>query len=83
MVGMITDTTVEAAAVQLELLRRKSPRQKFDMLCSLTQTALFTRSRLRRAHPEFDDRSLQRLFIEIHYGPTLAKQVAAYLRSRQ
>lgn len=80
----MSDTTADAQAVQLELLRGKSPNQKFSMLCSLTHTAMFHAKRaLRRANPELDALSLQLRFIEIHYGVALALEVAENVRSRR
>jgi hypothetical protein len=82
-----TDTSAEAYAVPLELLRRMSPserlRKTFALSRQVKQTSL---DAIRRRHPEFDDAAVRLKFIELTYGKALAEDVRRWqyktLRSR-
>jgi hypothetical protein len=77
------DTTPEAEAVQLEILRRKSPTELANLALRLSahMTALSKRA-IREAHPEFSEREVTEMFVEIHYGKELANAVREYQRKR-
>ena len=80
---MISDTHPEAEAVQIELLRRATNRERFERMCSLTQLALFhARRAIERANPEASARERDIIFLETHYGSELAAAVREYLEQR-
>lgn len=77
---MLTDTHPEAERVQLELLRKKTPSERFALVRSLTAfvTGLSRRS-LMQANPDLSDSELQIKVIELQYGKELAERVRKYL----
>jgi hypothetical protein len=77
---MLTDTDPEAEKVQLELLRRKTPGERFALMRSLTSfvTGLSRRS-IAEANPGLNEKELQIKIIEIQYGKELAERVRSYL----
>lgn len=80
---MISDTSPEAAAVQIELLRRATISERFERVCSLTQLALFhARRAIERANPEASAREREIIFLKTHYGPEMAAAVRDYLEQR-
>lgn len=79
----LTDTHPEADAVQIELLRDKTVRQRFSLLCSLTRLAIHHSKRaIARANPELSQRERDLLFVEVHYGKELAHQVRRFLEGQ-
>ena len=77
---MLTDTHPEAEKVQLDLLRKKTPAERFALMRSLTAfvTGLSRRS-LMQAHPELSEAELRIKIIELQYGKELAERVRNYL----
>jgi hypothetical protein len=77
------DTTPEAEEVQLELLRRKSPRERLELAMRLS-TAWMRRSKevIRNLHPEYTEPEVGEMFVEIHYGKELAEGLRECRRSR-
>jgi hypothetical protein len=72
------DTSRDAEAVQIELLRRASPRQKFEMLRGLQRSAAaLTEQGLRRRHPSAAKAEIDRLRAEIWLGRDLAGRAYA------
>ena len=70
---MLTDTDPEAAAVQLELLRRASISEKLGLVQSLTSAVVsLCRQGIRERHPEFSKREIDLHFVEMNYGRELA-----------
>ncbi len=71
-----TDTSPEAYAVQLELLRRMSPLMRLRKAFALSRhVKRMAMAAIRRRHPEFDDNAVRLKFIEVTYGKTLANDV--------
>ena len=71
-----TDTRPKAEQVQLALLRAASPAQRLDLAADLTHMAITAaRDALRRRHPHADEREINLLFVEHHYGQTLAQRL--------
>jgi hypothetical protein len=63
------DTTPEAAALQLELLKQAGPARRASIAADLSDAVRETTlAGLRRRHPEFDERQLAQAFIELVYG---------------
>jgi len=81
---MKTDTTPEAAEVQIQLLRLASPARRFGLMCSLTSSAYsMARRAIGQAHPSLASRERDLLFVECHYGAAVARKVRAYLKNRK
>lgn len=71
-----TDTSPEALAVQLECLRKLSPRHRIRKMCALSrQVKRMAFDAIRRRHPELAADEVQLLFIELTYGAPLATEV--------
>jgi hypothetical protein len=66
---MAFDTTPEAAAIQVEIFRRKTPEERmrmaFEMSDSMRNLALLG---LRSRHPELNENELKRELMGIMYG---------------
>jgi len=70
------DTSPDAYAVQLELLRRMSPVQRLKKTFALSrQVKRMSMDAIRRHHPEFDENAVRLRFIELTYGKSLAEDV--------
>ena len=73
------DTHAQAEAVHLELMRRAGPARRAALAIRLsTSTIRASRRAIARRHPELDERGVQLLWAELHYGPS----IAAALRKR-
>ena len=78
-----TDTSPEAYAVQLELLRRMSPRQRLRKTFALSrQVKRMSMNAIRRRHPDFDEDAVRLKFIELTYGEALADDVRRWQEER-
>ena len=78
-----TDTSPEAYAVQLELLRRMSPIQRLRKTFALSrQLKRMSMDAIRRRHPEFDEDAVRLKFIELTYGKALADDVRRWQEER-
>ena len=72
----LTDTSPEAYAVQLELVRRMPSIKRLRMAFALSrQLRRMSMSAIRRRHPEFDENAVRLKFIELTYGKSLADGV--------
>lgn len=79
-----TDTSPEARAVQLELLRRASPTERLERACSLSNgVRRLAIAAIRRRHPEFDEDEVRIKFIELTYGKELAEGVRLWRQGGQ
>jgi hypothetical protein len=77
---MLTDTNPEAEKVQLELLRQKTPSERFALMRSLTAFVTgLSRRTLAEANPGLSDDELRIKVIELQYGKELAEKVRNYL----
>ena len=78
------DTQIRAEDVLVGLLRRKSPAEKLSQVRSLSQLIIgLSRRAIARANSGKDPVELDLLFIRLHYGESLARRVAAYIREDQ
>lgn len=76
-----TDTSAEAEAIQLELLRQMTPQERIAIMCSLSQSVRkMAFDAIRRRHPEYGEDEVRLAFIELTYGKSLADDVR---RSKQ
>ena len=77
------DTSPDAYAVQLDLLRQLTPQQRlrktFAMSRQLKQMAM---DAIRRRHPNFDESQVRLKFIELTYGEDLANAVQQWQEER-
>ena len=79
-----TDTSPEARAVQLELLRRMSPDERLEKTFSLSNgLRRMAMDAIRRRHPDFDEEQVRIKFIELTYGKDLAEGVRLWRRGGQ
>jgi len=79
-----TDTSVEAEAIQLELLRRMSPSDRIAKMCNLSSSLRrMAFDAIRRIHPELDEAEVRLKFIESTYGKELAAEVRTHLQQRE
>ncbi len=80
----VSDTTPEAARVQLDLLRAASPERRGAVALSLSRTVLtLARERLERAHPGEPPETIGVRLVELLYGRALAEAVRAELDARR
>ena len=78
-----TDTSPEAYAVQLKILRQMSPQQRLRKTFALSrQLKRMAMDAIRRRHPEFDEDAVRMKFIELTYGEALANHVRRWLKER-
>jgi PP-loop superfamily ATP-utilizing enzyme len=81
---MLSDTHPEAEKVQTELIRRMSVAERLARMRAWTRTLVhLSREGIARANPGLDERELDLLWVEHHYGPDLAAKLRAYLEKRQ
>jgi hypothetical protein len=79
-----TDTSDEAAAVQLEGMRRMSGTERTNKMCKLSSSLRrMAMDAIRRRHPEYDQHEIRLKFIELTYGKELADAVRDHLRERE
>lgn len=78
------DTLPGAEKALIELLRRKTTAEKLNQIRSLSRmTIQLSKRALARANPQLGERELELLFIRLHYGEPLARQVREYLRKNR
>ena len=79
-----TDTSSEAHAVQLDLIRRMAPEERFRkahaMSCRCRKMA---RDAIRRRYPGISEDELRLRFIELVYGRDLADEVRRWQEARR
>lgn len=76
-----TDTSPEAEAVQLELIRKMDPEVRAAQAIRMTTRLVREcKAAIRRNHPEFSDEEVGIAFIESNYGKDLANEVRSHLR---
>jgi len=72
----LTDTSIEAETIQLNLLRQVPPRQKLQMLTQLNQTALrLALVGLHQRYPSATPAQLRRHLADLLLGESLAEEV--------
>ncbi|MEK6372733.1 MAG: hypothetical protein AABO58_08555 [Acidobacteriota bacterium] len=65
----LTDTTPEAAALQLQLLRRAGPAARVKIAADLSDAVRETALEgIRRRHPELSEQQLAQSFLALVYG---------------
>ena len=77
---MLSDTSPDALACQIELLRRASLSDRFKLTCDLTTAAIeLSREAIRRANPTWSDTQVKLKWAELHYGKELANELGRHL----
>ena len=72
-----------ADEMQVELMRRASPRARAAMALRLSdETIALSKRAIARAFPELDATHRDLKFVELHYGAGLARKLEAWLRAR-
>lgn len=80
----LTDTHSDAAAVQLDLLRRAGPSRRIGLAMRLSTAAIrASRRAVAQRHPELDEQGQLLRWAELHYGEELAGRVRRYLAARR
>jgi len=83
MPSVLSDTRPEAAAVQMELLRRASPGRRISLALSLSDSVrALSRQAIRRVHPGLSEREVGLRFVALSYGEELERAVRAELARR-
>ena len=75
-----TDTSADAEAIQLELIRKMPPTEWVNMAIRMTTRLVREcKAAIRRSHPAYTEEEVGLAFIELNYGKTLAVEVRQYL----
>lgn len=78
-----TDTTPEAEAVQLELIRQMTPQQCLDLSIRMTNRLIREcKNAICREHPEWNEQEIGLGFIRQNYGDEFYLAVKASLSER-
>jgi hypothetical protein len=78
----LSDTSLDAARLQLQLLREKSPAERAALAVRLSSDVVRASKRaIARTHPALTAREVGHLFVELHYGKALADAVRRYDRT--
>lgn len=78
-----SDTSIDVARAQLRLLREKSPAERAALAVKLSSDVVQASKRaIARMHPELTPRQVGYLFVELHYGKSLADAVRRCDRTR-
>lgn len=78
-----TDTSPEAEAVQIELVRRMAPAQRLEKTIQRSSQMLrAAKAAIRRRYPAYSEQEVAIKFIELHYGDELAAGVRRQLEGR-
>ena len=78
------DTTPEAEAILIKLLRAKPPTRRLEEAISASnRVAEQCKAAIRRRNPELSEDEVRLRFIELNYGQDLAESVKAYLADKR
>ena len=76
-----SDTSAEAEAVQLKLIRQMPPSTRLEKALALScEVIQLGKAAIRRRHPDFCEEEIRIKFIELNYGQELAEAVRAWRR---
>ena len=79
-----TDTSPEAYALQLELVRRLPPVQRLRKAFALSrEVKQMAMDAIRRRHPEFAENAVRLRFIELTYGKSLADDIRRWQKDHR
>jgi hypothetical protein len=78
------DTSREADAIQVELLRQATPERRGRLALMLSDTMRhLARGAIARASPALSERARDLLFVRVHYGRELANDLGQYLEHHE
>ena len=78
------DTSREADAVQVRLLRQATPERPERLALMLSDTTRhMARRAIDRAAPALSERARDLLFVRVHYGPELARNLGRHLETHE
>ena len=78
------DTSPDAEAVMLELIRRMTPEERGLKATRMTNRLIREcKNAIRKEHPEFSEQEIGLAFIESNYGASLATDVRRYMAERK
>lgn len=73
---MPSDTPRSVEALHLDLMRRAGPTRRAQLAIQLSTSMIRgSRRAIARVHPELDERAVRLLWVEKHYGTTIAAAV--------
>jgi len=79
----ISDTRPEVDRLHIELLRRLTPAQRFQICQSLSRTAIeLSRRAIRRRHPEMTEAEVGLMWVALNYGQEWADRIRAQREQR-
>ena len=74
-----SDTSADAAAVQMTLIRQTPPSKRLERALSLSGELIrLSKAAIRRRYPDFSEDDVGLKFIELNYGSELAQSVRAW-----
>ncbi len=77
------DTTPEAEAVLIQLLRAKPPARRLEeAVFASNRVAEQCKNAIRRMNPGISEDEVSLRFIELNYGPEIANNVRTYLADK-
>jgi len=80
---MLSDTHPDAERVQIQQIRKMSPREKMAMILRFSrEITRLSREGIARAHPDWDERQVRLMWMELAYGAELTAEYAEHLRRR-
>jgi len=80
----LSDTSPDAARVQLELLRGATLARRYEAARALTATTIgLALEAIRAAMPGASEDEIRVRFVEIHHGRELAERLAEFLARRR
>jgi hypothetical protein len=78
------DTSPEAEAVLLDLIRNMTPEERGAKTIRMTNRLIREcKNAIRKQNPEYCEQEVGLAFIELNYGSKLATEVRQYLAERQ
>ena len=73
------DTQIKAEQFQISLLRKRSTASKFAQIRSLTKSTIqLSKRAIFRANKGINEREVNLIFINLHYGQDLANKIKIY-----
>lgn len=79
---LTSDTSPEAEAIQVNLLKKAGLRKRFELMRSLTRTMIqLSRRALVRRNPDLTSAEVDYFFLSLNYGHDIACRVKRYLEA--
>jgi hypothetical protein len=79
---MLSDTSPDAEAVLIKLIRQADVAERMARMRSLTALATrLSRRAIAETRPELSPREVDLMWVELHYGRRLAAELRRYLKA--